>query len=404
MNEKRHVTLPSSWSIKKLIEVVDVSPKYSVPEQNDYAYLPMDAVDKEKMNPNYWERRIREDLTPVKFKEGDLLFAKITPSTEHGKGALIRNFEEQIGFCSTELVVLSPKEEILPEYLFYYTKLDSFRNRAVSLMEGATGRQRVPKYFFKTQSVSVPPIQEQISIVSILQNIDSIIQTTQYLIDNLKMLKKGFMQRLLTKGNEHVDFKETKLGCVPEEWSIMKMKNLIYLKKGIKSEMYEEKSCKDNLPYLSAEYLRGEGELKKWVNLSEKSVRSDENCLILIWDGSNAGSFFLGERGVVSSTMSLISLKSDAVTLKFLYYFCKYYEPKIKSRTNGTSIPHVDRKLVEEFHVVLPTIEEQKKITHILHNLQNQIQNNILYIKKMKEIKNGMMQDLLTGEKRFKTN
>ncbi|GAH17074.1 unnamed protein product, partial [marine sediment metagenome] len=139
--------IPKDWNIKKLSELIVLNPQYRVPEKEDYAYLPMDAIDKEKMAPNYWKRRTKESLTTTKFKNGDILFAKITPSTEHGKGALIKDFNEEIGFGSTELVVLSPKQGISADYLFYYTKRGSFRNRAVSLMEGATGRQRVPTFF-----------------------------------------------------------------------------------------------------------------------------------------------------------------------------------------------------------------------------------------------------------------
>ncbi len=190
--------IPKEWNIKKLIELVKLNPQYSIPNKEDYAYLPMDAIDKEKMSPNYWERRTKEALTTTKFKNGDILFAKITPSTEHGKGALIKNFKEEIGFGSTELVVLSPNEDVFSDYLFYYTKRESFRNRAVSLMEGATGRQRVPTFFFKTQFIAVPKDMEQRQIARFLSNIDYQIINHHYYIDILKHVKKGLMQVLLT--------------------------------------------------------------------------------------------------------------------------------------------------------------------------------------------------------------
>lgn len=190
--------IPKEWNVKKLSELVILNPQYNIPEKKDYAYLPMDAIDKERMAPNYWERRTKESLTTTKFKNGDILFAKITPSTEHGKGALIKNFNEEIGFGSTELVVLSPKEVIFSDYLFYYTKRGSFRNRAVSLMEGATGRQRVPTFFFKTQLIAVPKEKEQQQIARILSNINNQITNHHCYGAMLKKTKKGLMQVLLT--------------------------------------------------------------------------------------------------------------------------------------------------------------------------------------------------------------
>lgn len=191
--------IPKEWDVKKLSQLVKINPVYPVPEQPDYAYLPMDAIDKERMDPNYWERRTKEDLTTTRFKNGDILFAKITPSTEHGKGALIQNFEEKIGFGSTELVVLSPQiDKVNSEFLFYTTKIESFRYRAVQLMEGATGRQRVPRYFFKSQLVVIPSFEEQSKIASVLLNIDNQIANERRYLAIQKLTKKGLMQELLT--------------------------------------------------------------------------------------------------------------------------------------------------------------------------------------------------------------
>jgi len=190
--------VPKEWNIKKLSELIELNPRYIIPGQKDYAYLPMDAIDKEKMAPNYWIRRTKEKLTTTKFKNGDILFAKITPCTENGKGALIKDFNEEIGFGSTELVVFSPKEEIFSDYLFYYTKRSLFRNRAISLMEGATGRQRVPKFFFKTQLIALPEYEEQKQIAKILSNIDNQITYNNHYNTKLKRTKKALMQVLLT--------------------------------------------------------------------------------------------------------------------------------------------------------------------------------------------------------------
>jgi len=191
--------IPKGWKIKKLMELIDINPRYNIPEKDSYAFLPMDAINEDNMAPNYWERRNKNELTNIKFKNGDILFAKITPSTEHGKGALIKDFHEEIGFASTELVVLSPKREVIDaEYLFYYSKFGPFRNRAVKLMEGATGRQRVPSFFFKTQLVAVPSCEEQKQIASILLNIDNQLQNNRIYHNYSKSMKKGLMQVLLT--------------------------------------------------------------------------------------------------------------------------------------------------------------------------------------------------------------
>ena len=191
--------IPITWEIKRLTDVIKLSPNYKTPIQDDYIFVPMDAIDTDSMNILYFERRTKDKLTNVKFKNDDILFARITPSTEHGKGSLIKNLQDPIAFGSTELVVLSPEKElILPEFLFFTTKLPHFRSRAVQLMEGATGRQRVSKSFFQTQKILHPPKKEQEQIVKILINIDKKIENEKKYYIQLKEIKKGLMQILLT--------------------------------------------------------------------------------------------------------------------------------------------------------------------------------------------------------------
>ena len=65
-----------------------------------------------------------------------------------------------------------------------------------------------------------PPLKEQQKIASILSNVDELIQKTEQIIEQTQRLKKGLMQRLLTKGIGHTKFKKTELGEIPEEWKL----------------------------------------------------------------------------------------------------------------------------------------------------------------------------------------
>lgn len=190
--------IPKEWDIVKLEDVANINPSYEVPEQDDYLFLEMSSIDEESFKPNYWLRRSKDKLTNTIFKNGDVLFAKITPCVENGKGALIQELNESVASGSTELVVLSPIENINSFFLYYLTKTEKFRNKAISLMEGATGRQRVPNYFFKSYNVMLPSLNEQKEISNILQNVDNRIIDEKKLVLFFKKIKKGLMQDLLT--------------------------------------------------------------------------------------------------------------------------------------------------------------------------------------------------------------
>ena len=96
------------------------------------------------------------------FCEGDVLFAKITPCMENGKGAVAVGLTNGIGFGSTEFHVLRPiKEKSNSYWLYALTSFELFRKKAEKNMTGSAGQKRVPASFLENIKISVPPISLQ---------------------------------------------------------------------------------------------------------------------------------------------------------------------------------------------------------------------------------------------------
>lgn len=127
------------------------------------------------------------------FYENDVLFAKITPCMENGKGAIARGLKNNIGFGSTEFHVLRPKEGISnSEWLYHLTILPIFRKTAEKNMKGSAGQKRVPASFFDKFLVPLPPIELQNKFADIIKPINEqkllvrkAIEETQLLFDSL---------------------------------------------------------------------------------------------------------------------------------------------------------------------------------------------------------------------------
>ena len=190
--------IPNSWAYPKFASLIKINPKTAI-DAEFAAYVPMNAVNTNNSKVNYFERRKVSDISNLpKFLEYDVLFARITPSTENGKTALIENFQE-IGVASSELTILRCNERVLPKYLYYYMKSYRIRSFAISQMLGTTNRQRVPEYVFeKDLNFELPLLSEQQKIASILSGVDAYIQKNQQYKERLEKLKKGLMQKLLT--------------------------------------------------------------------------------------------------------------------------------------------------------------------------------------------------------------
>ena len=107
------------------------------------------------------------------FRENDVLFAKITPCMENGKGAIAQNLKNGIGFGSTEFHVLRPIEGVSnPYWIYYLTAIDSFRIMAEKKMTGSAGQKRVPISFFENMKVNLPPIELQNEFAEFVKLID----------------------------------------------------------------------------------------------------------------------------------------------------------------------------------------------------------------------------------------
>lgn len=90
------------------------------------------------------------------FEEGDVLFAKITPSMQNGKCAVARGLEGGIGFGSTEFHVLRPGQRVMSDWIHRFLRRLTFRKNARTHFRGAVGQQRVPDEFVTASLVPVP--------------------------------------------------------------------------------------------------------------------------------------------------------------------------------------------------------------------------------------------------------
>ncbi|WP_035098289.1 restriction endonuclease subunit S [Anoxybacillus tepidamans] len=192
--------IPEEWEVKQLAEVCVVNPTYRIEKGTICSYVEMGAVNENSPHISYFGKREAGQGGGSRFKENDVLFARITPCTENGKTALVPKLESEVGLGSTEFIVLSPLKQILdPKFLYYFVKSDRVRNYAISRMTGTTGRQRVPKEVFEQElMIALPPIDEQKKIGEILYNYDKKIDHEKRWKNQLQTIKKALMQVLLT--------------------------------------------------------------------------------------------------------------------------------------------------------------------------------------------------------------
>lgn len=192
--------IPEDWECMYFDEAIELNPSYPTPDIDRFDFLPMGGVNAKSRDITYWETRVKEDCTNVSFKNGDTVYAKITPCAENGKIALIEGMTTELGYGSTEFLVFKAREGLtVPEFVFYLANFPTFRSVTISLMEGSTARQRIPTDIFRGNlKIPIPPIPEQKHITDILSTVDEKIRKESRQMSSLKELKRGLMQDLLT--------------------------------------------------------------------------------------------------------------------------------------------------------------------------------------------------------------
>jgi len=126
-----------------------------------------------------------------KFRNGDTLLAKITPCLENGKTAKVDILNDgEVAFGSSEFIVLRENENTINDYIYYLAKSPAFRKRAISCMEGTSGRKRVNETTLKNHSLPIPDKATQRKIANVLNSLDSKIELNNRINAELEAMAK----------------------------------------------------------------------------------------------------------------------------------------------------------------------------------------------------------------------
>lgn len=195
---------PQGWREVSILEVCTLNPSLSRDERPSdnplVSFVPMSAVDERQGVIASAEQRpfsdVQKDYTP--FRNGDVLFAKVTPCMENGKAAIAEGLSNGLGFGSTEFHVLRPNTQlVLPEYVFHFIRQPWFREQAAASFVGTGGLQRVPPGFFKRVKLPLPPLPEQQRIVELLREAD--LRPFQVAADKAEELRQALITAALSR-------------------------------------------------------------------------------------------------------------------------------------------------------------------------------------------------------------
>ena len=163
--------------------------------------------------------------------------------------------------------------------------------------------------------------------------------------------------------------------------NLIEFGTISHIKKGKKPLRQTDKPQDGYMPYVDIEAFET-GNIKMYTD-GEKCLPCKVGDILIVCDGSRSG--FVGKAigGYVGSTLAIIS--ADGMSQEYLYYFLQGKYALLNTKKKGTGTPHLDVNILNQQKLVVPSIEEQKRIVAKIEELFSELDNGVKTLKKTKQ-------------------
>ncbi|MGI6222350.1 MAG: restriction endonuclease subunit S [Prevotella sp.] len=286
-----------------------------------------------------------------------------------------------IPLCINQSIgAIIPKETFSSLFLYYY--IDSKYSELRRLSSGEGGRGGLTKQLLLSFVVPLPNISEQRRIAAALSKVDSLIESIDKLIAKKQAIKKGAMQELLTGKKRLPGFKG--------EWIKKKVLDIAPLQRGF--DLPNSLLQRGDYPVV---YSNGIGYYNKTYMCKAPGVITGRSGTI-----GNVTFIPKGYYWPHNTTLWVTSFKGNEP----LYISYLYKSLHFEDFMTGTGVPTLNRNSIHALQLIIPTLSEQRAIAHVLSSMDSEIEALERKRDKYKQVKQGMMQDLLTGRIRLTEN
>lgn len=378
-----HGPTPPRCSPVRLRFLVALNPPVppSLADDDVVSFLPMEAIGEDGSLDLRRQRLAGEVRASYSyFADGDVVYAKVTPCFENGKGAVLWGLENGQGFGTTELTVLRPGKHLSAGFLHYLVISEPFRQGGAGAMTGAGGLKRVPEEFAANFAVALPSAEEQRQLVAALDRetarIDALIEKKTRFIALLREKRQALITQAVTQGlDSSVPMKDSGvawLGRVPAHWAAIRIRYVARLESGHTpdrqtTEYWEHctipwVSLSDSEQLRRTDYIRETAKQINELGLANSSARLlPPETVVMTRDATVGLCAILGLTMAVSQHL-VAWVPSAEVDSKYLLLVLRSMGRWLDQLTTGTTIRTIGMDNIKDLRMPLPPIEEQRLI------------------------------------------
>lgn len=388
--------IPVDWEVVETGNCLTKRPDYginaaSVPYNEDLpTYLRITDISEEGQFLKNEKVSVRNSNADNYYlAEGDLVFARTGASV--GKTYMYDQGDGKLVFAGFLIRVKPDSTKLIPAYLKYWTQTKYYQDWIVT-NSARTGQPGINSNEFKTLQIPLPPtLTEQTAIAIALSDMDALIQAQEALLAKKRALKQGAMQELLR---------------AKEGWVVKRLGEVCECFSGGTPNTSNPSFYGAEIPFIAS------GELnQKYIISTEKALTVyglnnssaklvKKGTLLVAMYGATAGVSAITEIDGATN-QAVLAINSSAISTKFLFnWFQLNKEYVISTYTQGGQ-PNLSGSLIKKIEAAMPSLEEQTRIAHILSDMDTEIEKLEAQLTKYRQVKVGMMQELLTGKKRL---
>ncbi len=399
--------IPEDWEVKKLATTAEIATGNTPPtkDSSNYGdeYLFVSPIDLGEGKYVFdTEKKLSRKGFKIsrRFPQGSILFTCIGSTI--GKSAIAPTDLTS----NQQINALFPNSKYSTDFVFYILNL------LAKKIKSSASEQAVPiinKTAFGETLIPLPPLSEQQSIAEILSDVDALITSLDRLIAKKRNIKQGAMQLLLTG--------KKRLASFSGEWETKKFINAVskYIDyRGRTPKKLGMEWGDGEIPALSANnvqqgyidfskecYLASEKLYKRWME--QGGCEKGDVLLTMEAPLGNVAQIPDDKRYILSQRVILIKPIAQ-LSKDFLFYLLSHseFQDQLFINSSGSTAQGIQRKKLDEIEISFPkSFDEQKAIAQILSDIDAEIEALEKRRDKYKAIKQGMMQELLTGKTRL---
>jgi len=431
--EQQEGSIPQGWDLISIGEVCAVGGGKTPRKSNDdywHGSIPwvspkdFDGITLDETEDKLTQSGVSENSINL-YKAGNIAMVVRSGVLRHSLPVAQLELDMAV---NQDIKVLQPDTtKITSDYLLNILLYEADRIRASCVKTGTTV-ESVETAFLKAYKLPLPPLPEQQQIAKILSTVDEQIQQTDEIIEETKELRAGLMQGLYRSGIGNGMFSTHRIGPreieIPTHWELRtvdELKSTTTSKKAIRggppggrikksdrseygAKLYVQENVIHNDFERRGDYLSTE----KFEELQSAEV--DPGDVLITRSGTIGKSEVFpanAQRGILGSSLIRIKVNEDIIRPHYLSQFLAdshTAQSQIKAMSHGGTRTGLNNKIVKSVQVPVPPIDEQDRISEILETVEEKIQQEKQHRDDLKELKRGLMQDLLTGKVRVNTD